>query len=272
MKAAMFKMLATTVALMGVVSSAHAAGDPMLWVSDASGQLATVDVTTGATTVVGNPGLMYDIAFSPSGQLYGIGTDNNLYSINSATGASTLIGGSGTGTDTVNALVFGRDGTLYAASTALYKVDTGTGAETMVGTGFSDGTVSAGDLAFVGNQLYLSTSSNDLQRIDTTTGANTDVGAIGYDAVYGLASPNGSDLYGFANQQVLSIDPTTGAGTVLSTVNGAPLDTVWGSAFFGEAVTPPPVAAVPEPETYALMMAGLGVVAFLARRRRPVID
>ena len=29
------------------------------------------------------------------------------------------------------------------------------------------------------------------------------------------------------------------------------------------------VAAVPEPETYALMLAGLGVVGFVARRRRP---
>jgi hypothetical protein len=29
-----------------------------------------------------------------------------------------------------------------------------------------------------------------------------------------------------------------------------------------------PVAAVPEPSTYALMLAGLGVVAFVARRRR----
>lgn len=30
------------------------------------------------------------------------------------------------------------------------------------------------------------------------------------------------------------------------------------------------VAAVPEPETYALMMAGLAVVGFVARRRRPI--
>ncbi|MEG1324253.1 MAG: FxDxF family PEP-CTERM protein, partial [Janthinobacterium sp.] len=29
-----------------------------------------------------------------------------------------------------------------------------------------------------------------------------------------------------------------------------------------------PVAAVPEPETYAMMLAGLGLVGFMARRRK----
>ena len=32
------------------------------------------------------------------------------------------------------------------------------------------------------------------------------------------------------------------------------------------------VGAIPEPETYALMMAGLGVMAFVARRRKQSID
>jgi hypothetical protein len=30
------------------------------------------------------------------------------------------------------------------------------------------------------------------------------------------------------------------------------------------------VAPIPEPETYALMLAGLGVVGFMARRRKTV--
>lgn len=39
---------------------------------------------------------------------------------------------------------------------------------------------------------------------------------------------------------------------------------------FGSAVAlePPSVAAIPEPETYALMLAGLGLVGFMARRRK----
>jgi hypothetical protein len=31
---------------------------------------------------------------------------------------------------------------------------------------------------------------------------------------------------------------------------------------------PPPVAEVPEPETYAMMLAGLGMLGFVGRRRR----
>ncbi|HUP09365.1 MAG TPA: PEP-CTERM sorting domain-containing protein [Caldimonas sp.] len=33
-------------------------------------------------------------------------------------------------------------------------------------------------------------------------------------------------------------------------------------------ITPPPVGAIPEPETYALMLAGLGMLSWVARRRR----
>ncbi|KLU38226.1 hypothetical protein AB595_04155 [Massilia sp. WF1] len=40
------------------------------------------------------------------------------------------------------------------------------------------------------------------------------------------------------------------------------------SASFGGAVMMSPTAPVPEPETYGMMLAGLGVLGFLARRRK----
>lgn len=44
----------------------------------------------------------------------------------------------------------------------------------------------------------------------------------------------------------------------------------WGGAYAAElSVTPAAVSPIPEPSTYALMLAGLGVVGFVASRRRP---
>lgn len=40
------------------------------------------------------------------------------------------------------------------------------------------------------------------------------------------------------------------------------------SAMFAQGLTGPQVAAVPEPETYAMLLAGLGVVGFAVKRRR----
>ena len=39
-------------------------------------------------------------------------------------------------------------------------------------------------------------------------------------------------------------------------------------ADFTAPVTPPPVTAIPEPETYAMLLAGLGLMGFVVRRRR----
>jgi hypothetical protein len=44
------------------------------------------------------------------------------------------------------------------------------------------------------------------------------------------------------------------------------------SASFGGAVMLSPMAPVPEPETYGMMLAGLGVLGFLARRRKPAAN
>ena len=49
----------------------------------------------------------------------------------------------------------------------------------------------------------------------------------------------------------------------LSSLNGRKVGSLLGQDL-------PPVQAVPEPGTYALLLAGLGAVGFMARRRRPI--
>lgn len=253
-------------AILGVGASLAQAG-PLLYLSTGSAQLGTVDAVTGAVSLIGNTAVggsnvvMTDIAFDPSGQLWGI-SFGDLYSIDKATGASTLVGGLGSFSGTANGLVFGADGTLYMAGSTLYTVDTGTGASTAIGSGI--GHQSGGDLAFVGGRLLMSTSADNLVEIDLLTGAGTLLGAIGIGSVFGMATPDNVTLYGLAGDDVIQIDSNTGVGTVLTTFNPAGLLTggAFGSAFFEEAG-----AGVPVPATYGLVVLGLFAAAATRRRR-----
>lgn len=246
-----------TIAVLGVGSSAAQAG-PILYVSDSGGRLGTVDVATGATVVIGNMGVaMTDIAFDASGHLFGTDFDN-LYSINPATAAISLIGPMGV--SNANALVFGSDGTLYEAgnsSTDLRSVNTATGATTVLGNiGFSSG----GDLAFNGGNLYLATSSQ-LVRVGLSPVSGTLVGSFGFSNVFGLATGEDGVLYGISGHDVFSVNTATGAGTYKTTYNAGLLSDAYGSSFFKEAAP-----AVPEPTTLGLL--GLGLAAARLRRKR----
>lgn len=236
--------------------SAQALGDPILWISDITGRLGTVDVATGQSQVIGPEGVFItDIAFDAQGDLWGV-SFNNLYRINTDTGAAMLVGA--TGIPNGNALVFGSDGTLYAAgaqSTSLYSINTATGAATALG---DVGALSAGDLAFFGGELYLSSASDELIHIDLAPVSGTPVGPFGeFHNVFGMARGDDGVLYGVAGTDVFSIDVATGQGTLVVDYGGDALRGASGTAFVLEA---------PEPGTAVLLLAAASIG--LRRRRR----
>ncbi|MGB5080506.1 MAG: PEP-CTERM sorting domain-containing protein [Burkholderiales bacterium] len=256
------------VALLGIGTGALAA--PILWIDDNFNQLGTVDVATGGKTVIGSFGIgggqtMTDIAFDPSGNLWGI-SFNSIYTINKTTGAATLVGNHGISQG--NALAFSAAGTLYAAgatTTNLYTVNTATGVGGVVGNmGFASG----GDLAFNGGNLFLATS-NRLVEVNPVTGAGVAVGGLfGVSDVFGLATGDDGVLYATAGQNAYTVNTTTGVATLAAnwSVPFAPLlGTAFGTAFVTEAGAPPETS-VPEPGTLLLIAAGL--IGIVAGRRR----
>lgn len=93
------------------------------------------------------------------------------------------------------------------------------------------------------------------------------------DATDGSEVPNGGNALAFASYVVLGTFDASGAFTAYT--KGGEFDYVIGfndgrkiDADYDDLVVGIKVSVVPEPETYALMLAGLGVMGFVARRRR----
>lgn len=254
-----------------------AASAATLHVHDSGGTLATVDSSTGAVNVIGDMGVtLTDIAFDPTGKLFGL-SFGALYEVDAQTAETTLIGSHGVPGG--NALVFGGDGTLYAAGfsgSGLFTLDPGSGATTSLGsTGFASG----GDLAFVGDEFYLASSGGELVRLDLgDLSQSAAVGDFGVANVFGIATSAEGQLFGVGGTSIFSVDLATGAALDPVSFAGQGLGQAFGQSFFTEAGAPAPETPVdPEPEmppiplpasAWLLGAALLGLGGAGARRRR----
>ena len=124
----------------------------------------------------------------------------------------------------------------------------------------------SGALDFVTNPFdgspggYLTADAADLTGLSTTL-ANANVQNLSYDIAVnfaaGLTGPNSSTVVNGGSFDI------TGNYPGLPFLRGEFVGSITGGS-----VGPVGVANVPEPETYAILLAGLGVLGFKARRRK----
>lgn len=246
-------MYATGIAMIVSASSAHAT-----LIGASNGDLWDLNVTDNTSTLIGNSGVMFDIALNPlSNILYGVSSTGSLFSINQTNASTALVGSTGA---SINGLTFGADGTLYGSGgNGLYSINLSNGSASIIGTG---GYISSGDIAFdnMGN-LYLSSTTgvgDSLWTLDTNTGAGTLLNQTGFSNVYGLNYSN-NILYGFTLAgQTITLNTSTGVGTFLANntilANGA--DGVGG------------VIDAPEPSSLTLIGLALAGLGFSRRKTK----
>lgn len=259
-------------------------------------QLLTIDSATpgNITSTVTVTGLgagvtLQGIDFRPaSGQLYGLGTTiaglGSLFTINTTTGAATLVGNVNTA---LTGIAFGFDfNPVPDRIRVISDSDQNLRLNPNDAVTIVDGTINPSDLNLVGaayTNNFSGATMTRLYSIDTITGqlmistnpnAGTmaPVGSLGVSAFseqmgFDIASPGNAAYASFTSvtgggSSLYTINLTTGAATLIGTIgNGNQL-------IRGLAV---PIGAgtdtVPEPSTFALAGLGLLAMAWSLRRR-----
>ena len=255
-----------------------------------AGQLARIDTgniagaTTTAITGLAAGDRLVGLDLRPKdGRLYGVSLSNQLYTVDEMTGAATAVAmlgtpvvqaGLGYGIDFNPVADFGTGASLRLVSSAggNFAVNASTGAvttATSIAPGFTavayTNSMPMPMMAPASTALYYINTSTDMLMMAPGAFNNPTIGAVGALGVDALRA-NGFEIAGGMGYAALNIDDgtlgtglygidlATGSATLLGTYNGT--------------LTGLTVSAVPEPQTYAMLLAGLAAVGALARRRK----
>lgn len=196
----------------------------------------------GTSTLVGSPAATSlfagDFLGGDFSTLYAVSYDNNnLYSIDTATGVATLIGLTTPPSGATFAGLAGAGNTMYGVATAcntsstLMEVDVTTGATTTIGT-LANSTCLI-DLTYVPDtgMLYgVDIVSDNFMMIDPATGADTVVGSTGVNANYaqGMDYDEENNVFYWASYvtapQLRIIDINTGASVAVGNFTQGEVD------------------------------------------------
>ncbi len=183
-----------------------------------AGVFGTLNLSSGAFTQLGNPGL------SPAG-MGGLGSNlfiasegsDVLYLVDLANGSITPVGSGSATYDDLGSTTAG----LYALDTnwELYSVSSANGSTTMIGaTGFGPCS-NAASMSADGSALYATCdngSGSILYSLNTTTGAATAIGNTGLTRIDSMVFANGLLYAAPHNGTLYTLNTSTGAATFVA--------------------------------------------------------
>ena len=214
-------------------------GDPTSYLvyAHSNNVLYTIDLATKSLVTVGNfntADTITDLAVAPGGTIYVV-SYSQLFTASPTDGHTTWVGPLSTCGQQGVALTTTSDGRLWVGDYmgAICEIDlSGPRPVVKPPVRMQGGYALSGDMVGISNGMVFGSAykladaatvtDNILVTVDVATGAVTEVGVTGFPRLYGVAFQE-NKVFGFTHDgsgRVVTIDTTTGAGTMFGTFAG----------------------------------------------------